>query len=83
MPETPADLFHVLYGELRHLAARQLAGEAPGGTLQPTALVHEAYLRLAGPGKTPRWNDQQHFLATAARAMREIIVDHARRRKAQ
>ena len=79
--DAPEDLFRLLYAELRNLATRQLAGSRPGGTLQPTALVHEAYLKLAGDSS--RWNDKQHFLATAARAMRQIIVDHARGRKAQ
>lgn len=71
----------VVYREMRRLAAGYLKAERPGHTLQPTALAHEAYLRLAG-GNTPAWQDRAHFLGVAARAMREILVDHARRRKA-
>lgn len=70
-----------LYSELRGLARRQLARERAGHTLQATALVHEAYMKLVGPGQ-PDWQDRAHFLAVAARAMRQVLVDHARRRDA-
>src|SRR5205823_918893 len=63
------------------LAAQKLAREKPGQTLQPTALVHEAYLRLVGPGEARRWNDHGHFFAAAAEAMRRILVDRARRKR--
>ena len=71
----------VVYRELRRLAASQLKGERPAHTLQPTALAHEAYLRLVG-GSGPPWQNRAHFLGVAARAMREVLVDHARRRRA-
>lgn len=71
----------VLYDELRVLARHYLRGERAGHTLQPTALVHEAYLRLAG-GSPVKVADRRHFFALAARAMREVLVDHARRRAA-
>src|SRR6266851_10364095 len=78
----PADeLAPLVYDELRRLAAAYMRRERPGQTLQATALVHEAYLRLAGAG-TP-WTDQKHFLAIAARSMRQILVDRARARGAQ
>jgi len=70
-----------VYGELRRLADRALRGERAAHTLQPTALVHEAYLKLAG-AKSPRWQDRLHFFAVAAQLMRRILVDHARARKA-
>ena len=70
----------VLYDELRQLAAARMAGEAAGHTLQPTALVHEAWLRLAGPGGMQgRWTDRNHFFRVAALTMRRVLVDHARR----
>jgi RNA polymerase sigma-70 factor (ECF subfamily) len=73
--------FARVYDELRRLAAAALRNERPDHTLQPTALVHEAYLRLADlPGNA--WKDRTHFLALASRAMRRILVDHARTRKA-
>ena len=65
-----------VYEELRRLAAAYIRHEHPGQTLQPTALVHEAYLRLVGAG-TP-WTDHRHFVGIAARSMRQILVDHAR-----
>lgn len=74
-------LFQQVYGELRSLAAGQLARERPGHTLQPTALVHEAYLRLSGRGFEAL--DRGHFVGIAARAMRQVLVDHARRRMAE
>jgi RNA polymerase sigma factor (TIGR02999 family) len=75
----PDDPFPVVYDELRRLAAGQLAHEAPGLTLSPTVLVHEAYLRL-GPA---RFDNRAHFFAAAAEAMRRILIDHARARLAQ
>lgn len=75
-------LFPVLYQDLRRQAAGYLRGERTGHTLQPTALAHEAYLRLVGRRDQP-WQNRAHFMAAAARAMRSILVDHARRRKAQ
>ncbi len=77
MAET-SDPFPALYDELRALAAARLAAEPSGHTLQPTALVHEVYLRLGGHDRA--WTDRAHFLAAATRAMRHILVDHARRR---
>ncbi len=74
-------LLPLVYEELRRLAAGKMAREAPGQTLQPTALVHEAWLRISGPSKR-HWNGCRHFFATAAEAMRRILVDRARRRKA-
>ena len=69
-----------VYDELRRLAAARLAAEAPGQTLQPTALVHEAYLRLVGPGAGRAWDGRAHFFAAAAEAMRRILIDQARAR---
>jgi RNA polymerase sigma factor (TIGR02999 family) len=76
-----SDLLPAVYEELRCLAARRLAGESKEHTLQPTALVHEAWLRIEGSG-TRVWRDRQHFSAVAAEAMRRILVDRARRRQA-
>jgi RNA polymerase sigma factor (TIGR02999 family) len=76
--QAAADLLPFVYDELRKLAAGKLAGEAPGHTLQPTALVHEAYLRLVGDQE---FDHRGHFFAAAAEAMRRILIDHARRRK--
>jgi RNA polymerase sigma factor (TIGR02999 family) len=73
-------LLPLLYDELRRLAAHKLAHETPGQTLQPTALVHEAYLRLVGAGEEPRWDSRGHFFAAAAEAMRRILIDRARDR---
>lgn len=81
-PEDAERLLALVYGELRTMAARQLRGERPDHTLGPTALVHEAYLRLAdAPGIG--WESRGHFFGCAARAMRQILVDHARRRGAR
>lgn len=77
------DLFVLVYDELRRLAASKLALEKPGLTLQPTALVHEVYLRLVDVDKAQRWDGRGHFLAAAAEAMRRILVDHARSKTAQ
>lgn len=76
------DLLPAVYQELRRLAAGKMAGERAAFTLQPTALVHEAWLRL-GADAQPRWENRAHFFAAAAEAMRRILVDHARRRNAQ
>ncbi len=76
-----AELMQVVYGELHRLAARAMHGERGDHTLQPTALVHEAYLRLAA-GARPAWRDRVHFYAVAARTMRRVLVDHARRQRA-
>ncbi len=73
-------LFPLVYAELRRQARRYLRGERAGHTLEPTALAHEAYLRLAGRERA--WADRAHFFAVAARAMRQVLVDHARRRRA-
>lgn len=75
-----AQLLPLVYDDLRKLAAQKLAQETPGNTLQPTALVHEAYLRLMGDGSEPTWDNRGHFFAAAAKAMRRILVEHARRR---
>lgn len=71
----------MVYDELRRLAAAKLDRERDGHTLPPTALVHEAYLRLVGSGQGDRWNGRGHFFAAAAEAMRRILADHARNRK--
>ena len=76
-------LLPLVYDELRKLAARKLAHERPGQTLQATALVHEAYLRLVGDGPDARWNGRGHFIAAAAEAMRRILVENARRKKTE
>lgn len=75
------ELLPLVYHELRRLAAHKLASEASGHTLQPTALVHEAYLRLVGPGQAQQWDGRGHFFAAAAEAMRRILVESARRKK--
>src|SRR5215472_14147886 len=80
-PHAAEQLLPLVYQELRQLAARQLAREAPGQTLDATALVHEAYLRLVGQGPEPSWKNRSHFFATAAAAMRHILVDNARRKR--
>jgi RNA polymerase sigma factor (TIGR02999 family) len=75
-----ADLLPLVYDELRKLAAARMAAEAPGHTLDATALVHEAYLRLVGPAGGARFDGRGHFFAAAAEAMRRVLVDHARDR---
>jgi RNA polymerase sigma factor (TIGR02999 family) len=70
----------MVYDELRRLAASRLARERPGQTLQPTALVHEVYLRLAGSVDLPQWSGRTHFFAAAAEAMRRILIELARRK---
>ncbi|HVK19136.1 MAG TPA: ECF-type sigma factor [Fimbriiglobus sp.] len=79
-PRAAADLLPLIYDELRKLAAARLSQERPGHTLQPTALVHEAYLRLVGEGEGPHWDNRGHFFAAAAEAMRRILVESARRK---
>lgn len=76
------ELLPLMYDELRRLAAAKMALEAPGQTLQPTALVHEAWLRLTSDEKR-KWNDRTHFFAAAAEAMRLILVDSARRKRTE
>ena len=75
-------LLPLVYDELRKLAAARLAQERPGQTLQPTALVHEAYLRLVDVKQVQRWDNQRHFFSAAAESMRRILVDYARKRTA-
>ena len=75
-----AQLLPLVYDELRRLAAQRMAQEKPGQTLQPTALVHEAYLRLVGQGEERLWDSRGHFFAAAAEAMRRILIDNARRK---
>jgi RNA polymerase sigma factor (TIGR02999 family) len=82
-PQAAEHLLPLVYDELRKLAAQKLALEKPGQTLQATALVHEAYLRLLGPDQSPRWNGLGHFFAAAAEAMRRILIESARRRRAE
>jgi RNA polymerase sigma factor (TIGR02999 family) len=81
-PQAASQLFPLVYDELRRMAAQKLAQEPAGQTLQPTALVHEAYLRLVGDGEY-RWDSRGHFFAACAEAMRRILIDNARRRLAQ
>jgi RNA polymerase sigma factor (TIGR02999 family) len=80
-PNAAAQLLPLIYDELRKLAAQRLAQEKPGQTLQATALVHEAYLRLIGNGPEQHWDHRGHFFAAAAEAMRRILVDIARRKQ--
>jgi RNA polymerase sigma factor (TIGR02999 family) len=82
-PEASEQLLPLVYDELRKLAAAKLAGEKPGQTLQATALVHEAYLRLVSDGEPQGWNGRGHFFGAAAEAMRRILVERARRRNAE
>jgi RNA polymerase sigma factor (TIGR02999 family) len=79
-PEAAAELLPLVYDELRKLAAARLADERPGQTLQATALVHEAYLRLAGAAQPDDWSGRGHFFAAAAEAMRRILVETARKK---
>ena len=78
--QAAADLLPLVYDELRKLAAARMGDESPGHTLQPTALVHEAYLRLVGPDPGQPWNGRAHFFGAAAEAMRRILIDQARRK---
>jgi RNA polymerase sigma factor (TIGR02999 family) len=87
-PGAAEQLLPLVYDELRRLAARKLAQEKPGQTLQETALVHEAYVRLVGSGEAaagrePRWDSRGHFFASAAEAMRRILIERARERRSQ
>src|SRR5262245_11768733 len=79
-PQAGAQLLPLVYGELRRLAAARLAREKPGQTLDATALVHEAYLRLGG---APHFDNRRHFFAAAAEAMRRILVENARRKRSR
>ena len=79
--QAAAAILPLVYDELRKLAAARMAVESPDHTLQPTALVHEAYLRLIGPADADRWDNRGHFFAAAAEAMRRILVDAARYKK--
>src|SRR3954465_2398963 len=82
-PTAADQLLPLVYAELRQLAAHRMAQESPGQTLQPTALVHEAWLRLAGGQNAPaKWDGRAHFFAAAAEAMRRILIDNARRKRA-
>ena len=78
-----AQLLPLVYDELRRLAAQRMAQEKPGQTLQPTALVHEAYLRLVGHGEERHWDNRGHFFVAAAEAMRRILVENARRKRSR
>jgi RNA polymerase sigma factor (TIGR02999 family) len=80
-PNAADELLPLVYEELRRLAAQRLAQEKPGQTLQPTALVHEAYLRLVGSGTPARWDGCGHFFAAAAEAMRRNLVEQSRRKR--
>src|SRR5262245_11783761 len=82
-PTAPDQLLPLVYEELRRLAAQKLAEERPGQTLQATALVHEAYLRLVGAEQGQHWNSRGHFFAAAAEAKRRILVEQARRKGRQ
>jgi RNA polymerase sigma factor (TIGR02999 family) len=81
-PHAAEQLLPLVYDALRRLAAEQLAGEKPGQTLQATALVHEAYIRLIDVEKAQHWDGRGHFFAAAAQAMRRILIDNARRKQA-
>jgi RNA polymerase sigma factor (TIGR02999 family) len=82
-PHAAQQLLPLVYEELRQLAAQRMAQEAPGQTLQATALVHEAYLRLVDVEKARHWDSRGHFFAAAAEAMRRVLIDNARRRHSQ
>jgi RNA polymerase sigma factor (TIGR02999 family) len=80
-PKAAAELLPLVYDELRKLAKARMAAAPAGQTLQPTALVHEAYVRLVGSGRERNWNGRGHFFAAAAEAMRRILVEKARRKR--
>src|SRR5438445_9126840 len=80
-PQAAEKLLPLVYDELRKLAAQKLAKEKPGQTLEPTALVHEAYVRLVEVEKAQHWNSRGHFFGAAAEAMRRILVEQARRKR--
>ena len=82
-PQAAEKLLPLVYDELRKLAAARMAAESPDHTLEPTALVHEAYLRLVGSGEPVPWTDRGHFFAAAAETMRRVLVDSARRKNTQ
>jgi RNA polymerase sigma factor (TIGR02999 family) len=82
-PQATEQLLPLVYDELRRLAAQKLAQEKPGQTLQATALVHEAYLRLVGGEQTRDWDGRRHFFAAAAEAMRRILIDRARHKQSR
>src|SRR5439155_12958939 len=82
-PRAAEQLLPLVYEELRRLAAQKLAQEKPGQTLEATALVHEAYLRLVGSDMEKNWDSRGHFFAAAAEAMRRILVDNARRKRSR
>jgi RNA polymerase sigma factor (TIGR02999 family) len=82
-PSAAEQLLPLVYDELRRLAAEKLARERPGQTLDATALVHEAYLRLAGGGQGRHWNGRSHFFFAAAEAMRRLLVDRSRRKRSR
>src|SRR5438309_1929311 len=82
-PHAASQLLPLVYDELRRLAAQRLALEKPGQTLQATALVHEAYLRLIGDAAGTEWDGRGHFFAAAAEAMRRLLVENARRKKSR
>src|ERR1043166_9710556 len=80
-PSAAAELLPLVYDELRRLAAHKLVREAPGQTIEATALVHEAYLRLVNVEQAQHWDSRGHFFAAAAQAMRRILVDRAREKR--
>src|SRR5437867_11757513 len=82
-PSAAAQLLPLVYDELRRLAAQKLAHEGPSQTLQATALVHEAYLRLVDVERAQHWNSRGHFFAAAAEALRRLLIDNARRKHRQ
>jgi RNA polymerase sigma factor (TIGR02999 family) len=82
-PHAAEQLLPLVYDELRKLAAQKLAQEKPGQTLQATALVHEAYLRLVDVDRAQHWNSRGHFFAAAAEAMRRILIEHVRRKRSR
>src|SRR6516165_9979978 len=82
-PRATEQLQPLVYEELRKLAVQKMAQEAPGQTLEPTALVHEAYLRLVGGDRREHWDGRGHFFAAAAQAMRYILVENARRKRSR
>lgn len=81
--QASAELLPLVYDELRSMAAKKLNNEPAGQTLQPTALVHEAYLRLVGSSKNQQWQGRRHFFAAAAESMRRILVDNARKKRSE
>lgn len=82
-PQAAAQLLPLVYDELRRLAAQKLAGEKPGQTLDATALVHEAYLKLIGAADEARWRNRSHVFHAAAEAMRRILIDNARKKRSE